>query len=128
TVLPLTSDIATPQARTASPLRCTVHAPHSATPQPYLVPVMPSSSRRYHINGIVGSPSNENCAPLTVRLTMMSSLPCDWHTSIRRAVPQRSRDLKRGLVSDTPGTPGPRMIRLWPEFLGTGDRTARFEL
>ena len=56
-----TSDIGTPQARTASPFMCTVHAPHSATPQPNFVPVSPSSSRRYHISGIDGSPSNDRC-------------------------------------------------------------------
>src|SRR3954470_11403003 len=75
TFLPPTSDIATPQARTASPSRCTVQAPHSATPQPNFVPVSPSSSRRYHISGIVGSPSNERCCPFTLTLTMRSSLP-----------------------------------------------------
>src|ERR1041384_5297628 len=74
TVLPPTSDIATPQARTASPFMCTVHAPHSATPQPNFVPVRPSSSRRYHISGIDGSPSKDRCCPFTLRLTMMSSL------------------------------------------------------
>ena len=40
---------------------CTVQAPHSATPQPNLVPVKPSSSRRNHISGIDGSPSNDRC-------------------------------------------------------------------
>ena len=61
TDLPPTSDIGTPQARTASPFMCTVQAPHSATPQPNFVPVRPSSSRRYHISGIDGSPSNDRC-------------------------------------------------------------------
>src|SRR5207302_3592534 len=38
--------------RTGSPSRCTVHAPQSATPQPYLVPVRPSVSRRTHSSGV----------------------------------------------------------------------------
>jgi hypothetical protein len=33
-------------------LICTVQAPHNATPQPNLVPVRPSSSRKYHMSGI----------------------------------------------------------------------------
>src|SRR5258707_2171110 len=74
TDFPLTSDICTPQARTASPSRWTVQAPHRATPQPNFVPVRPSSSRKYHRRGIDGSPSNACACPFTRRLTMMSSL------------------------------------------------------
>jgi hypothetical protein len=33
------------QERTAAPSTCTVHAPHWAIPQPYLVPVRPTHSR-----------------------------------------------------------------------------------
>ena len=47
----------TTHERTALPSTCTVQAPHSPTPQPNLVPVSASSSRRYHISGISGSPS-----------------------------------------------------------------------
>ena len=55
---PATSDIGMLQERIASPFRCTVQAPQSATPQPNFVPVRPSSSRKYHMSGIDGSPSN----------------------------------------------------------------------
>src|SRR6516164_10399098 len=60
------------QARAASPSTCTVQAPHSATPQPYLVPVSPSSSRRYQSSGIDGSPSKDCVWPLTCNLTIGS--------------------------------------------------------
>src|SRR5579863_8025083 len=73
TFFPATSDMAMPQERIASPLRCTVQAPQSATPQPNFVPVRPSSSRRYHISGIDGSPSNVRDWPFTFRLTIISS-------------------------------------------------------
>src|SRR5580704_3381738 len=41
--------------RTASPSRCTVHAPHSPIPQPYFVPVMLSLSRSTHKRGVSGA-------------------------------------------------------------------------
>src|SRR6185295_7741426 len=52
TLLPLTAEIGVWQARTTCPSTCTVQAPHSAMPQPYLVPVSPSSSRRAHSSGV----------------------------------------------------------------------------
>src|SRR5689334_23305933 len=67
---PETSLTAVMQARVAAPSTCTVHAPHSATPQPYLVPLSPSSSRKYQSSGIDGSPSNDCSWPLTRNLTM----------------------------------------------------------
>ena len=70
TFLPATSDIGVVQERTASPLMCTVQAPHNATPQPNLVPVRPSSSRKYHMSGIEGSPPNVRSCPLTWTFTM----------------------------------------------------------
>ncbi len=38
--------------RTGCPSTYTVHAPHSAIPQPYLVPVSPSVSRRTQSSGV----------------------------------------------------------------------------
>src|SRR5437867_12831880 len=38
--------------RTDCPSTCTVHAPHSAIPQPYLVPVRLRLSRRIHNSGV----------------------------------------------------------------------------
>src|SRR5689334_22332804 len=69
---PARSPIATPQERVASPSTCTVQAPQSATPQPNLVPVSPSSSRRNHNSGIAGSPSYCRSSPLTRRLIIGS--------------------------------------------------------
>ena len=43
--------------RTAAPSTCTVHAPHCAMPQPYLVPVRPTCSRITHSSGVLGSTS-----------------------------------------------------------------------
>ncbi|MNG31785.1 hypothetical protein D3C84_1176560 [compost metagenome] len=45
------------QERTATPFICTVHAPHKAMPQPNFVPVMPSTSRNAHSNGVSSSTS-----------------------------------------------------------------------
>src|SRR5215813_2466919 len=67
---PETSLTAVAQARVAWPSTCTVQAPHSATPQPYFVPVSPNSSRRYQSSGIDGSPSKDCVCPLTCNLTI----------------------------------------------------------
>ena len=57
TALPATADIGVMHERTAVP--STMHGAVAAQrdPQPNLVPVRPSSSRRYHMSGIDGSPS-----------------------------------------------------------------------
>src|ERR1700730_786149 len=69
---PETSFTAVIQATAASRSICTVQAPHSATPQPYFVPVSPSSSRRYQSRGIDGSPSKDCVWALTCNLTIGS--------------------------------------------------------
>src|SRR6266849_2279535 len=53
------------QDRAGCPFTCTVQAPHSAMPQPYLVPVMPRWSRRTHRRGVSGSASTDMGLPLT---------------------------------------------------------------
>src|SRR5262249_42281381 len=58
--------------RVAAPLRCTVQAPHSAMPQPNLVPVMPSTSRSTHSNGVSPSTSTLCAVPLTLMLKAMA--------------------------------------------------------
>src|SRR5215831_15999667 len=63
------------QERPDSPSTWTVQAPHSATPQPYFVPVSPNSSRRYQSSGIDGSPSKDCAWPLTCNLTIGSPPP-----------------------------------------------------
>jgi hypothetical protein len=55
--------------RLASPLMCTVHAPHSAIPQPNFVPVMFSVSRNTHNKGICGSTSTVVDFPFRVKVT-----------------------------------------------------------
>src|SRR4029077_3885816 len=69
---PETSLIAVMQARVAAPSTWMVQAAHSAPPQPYFVPVSPSSSRRYQSRGIDGSPSKDCVWPLTCSLTIGS--------------------------------------------------------
>src|SRR4051812_27345167 len=51
--------------RTGCPFRCTVHAPQSAMPQPYFVPVMSRRSRSTHSRGVSGSASTLTALPLT---------------------------------------------------------------
>src|ERR1700682_5212145 len=50
--------------RTSWSLMCTEHAPHCATPQPYLVPVRPACSRIAHSNGVSGSTCTSRVLPL----------------------------------------------------------------
>src|SRR5882762_2747208 len=56
------------QDRAAWPFTCTVQAPHSAMPQPYLVPVMPRWSRSTHRRGVSASASTDMGLPLTFRV------------------------------------------------------------
>ena len=49
---PLALATGSTQERVAVPSRCTVHAPHTAMPQPNLVPVMSSTSRSTQSSGI----------------------------------------------------------------------------
>src|SRR5438132_5973799 len=72
--LPLASEMGVMHERMACPSRCTVQAPHSAAPQPNLVPVMPSVSRRAQRIGVAGSASTACSRPLTLSLLMMSVL------------------------------------------------------
>ena len=67
TFLFATAEIGVMQERTGWPSRCTVQAPHSAIPQPNLVPVRPSSSRSVHNRGV--SPGKSTFC----RLPLMSS-------------------------------------------------------
>src|SRR5712664_4075130 len=76
TDFPARSRIGVEQERMASPLRWTVHAPQRPTPQPNLVPVMSSSSRRYHSKGISGSPPKERSLPLILSLIIYDFPSC----------------------------------------------------
>ena len=65
TCLPATAAIVVTQARIGLPSTCTVHAPQTAMPQPNLVPVYPSSSRKAHNNGVSGVADNCTVLPLS---------------------------------------------------------------
>src|SRR5262252_11245111 len=58
------------QDRLGIPSRCTVQAPQSATPQPNLVPFMPSTSRKTHSRGMSGATSTLWVFPLILSVTM----------------------------------------------------------
>src|SRR5262249_30327740 len=58
------------QERTALPSTCTVHAPHCAMPQPYLVPVRPTCSRIAHSSGVLGLTLTSIELPLIVKRTI----------------------------------------------------------
>src|SRR5437870_12253679 len=65
------------QERMARPSTCTVHAPHCATPHPYLVPVSPTCSRIAHNSGVLGSTFTSLVLPLIVNRAMdVSSSGC----------------------------------------------------
>src|SRR2546429_7788905 len=57
--------------RIGCPSRCTVHAPHSAMPQPNLVPVKPTTSRSTHRIGISAGTSTVWSLPLMLRVIML---------------------------------------------------------
>src|SRR5215470_10047009 len=71
TFLPETAETGVMQERLASPLMCTVQAPHRAIPQPNFVPVMFRVSRRTHSRGIWGSTSTDCDFPLRVKVIGM---------------------------------------------------------
>jgi hypothetical protein len=59
--------------RTTSPFRCTEHAPHCATPHPYLVPVRPTCSRMTHSSGVPASTCTSWVLPLMLSFAMFVS-------------------------------------------------------
>src|SRR5689334_18851351 len=69
--------------RTTSPFRCTEHAPHCATPQPYLVPVRPTCSRMTHRRGVVPSTCTSRVLPLILSFAMLFSSDVPESDSIR---------------------------------------------
>jgi hypothetical protein len=62
---PAAAAIGVTQLRIAFPSMCTVQAPHNAIPQPNLVPVRPSTSRRNQSSGISGLPPKRCSVPFT---------------------------------------------------------------
>src|ERR1700730_18903525 len=68
TFLPATRETVVMHERVASPLMCTVHAPHSAMPQPNFVPVMFKVSRRTQRSGMSGLTSTVWDFPLRIKV------------------------------------------------------------
>src|SRR5260370_21934700 len=62
------------QERVGFPSTWMVQAPHSAAPQPNLVPVIPRTSRRTHRTGVSPSTSTVRTTPFTLMLYGMSCL------------------------------------------------------
>src|SRR3984893_12369536 len=79
TRFPSTAFSGSTHERTAAPSTCTVQAPQSAMPHPYLVPVSDRWSRSTQRSGVSASASMFCVAPLTVRVTM-----CQVHLVIER--------------------------------------------
>src|SRR3954470_16433253 len=77
---PAASLTRTPHERIATPSMWTVHAPHCAMPQPYLVPVRPTFSRIAHSSGVSGSTSTSKALPLIVRLAIVSPIKRSFET------------------------------------------------
>src|SRR6266849_5190666 len=73
TFFPATLEIGVMQERAASPLMWTVHAPHSAMPQPNFVPVMSSVSRSTQSSGMSGLTSTDLGLPFKVKLMAMET-------------------------------------------------------
>src|SRR5712671_6600540 len=68
-------------ARVGAPSTCTVHAPHSAMPQPNFVPVMRSTSRSVHSSGVSSGTSAFMVLPLTFNAGIGTSghaVACLW--------------------------------------------------
>src|SRR5215831_3375685 len=63
------------QERVATPSICTVQAPHSAIPQPNLVPVMPSTSRNTQRSGVSPSTSTRCSASFTLIVNAIGQTP-----------------------------------------------------
>src|SRR2546429_1069223 len=80
-LFPVTAATGVTQERTGRPSSCTVQAPHSAMPQPNLVPVRPITSRSTQSTGMSGGTSTVCCVPFTFRVI----------TAVRPAGPCSSR-------------------------------------
>jgi hypothetical protein len=80
TRFPATLEIGVTQDLTASPLMCTVQAPHTAMPQPYLVPRRLRTSRTTHRSGMSNGTSKVVGRPFTINLTSRHYLGASLQT------------------------------------------------
>src|SRR2546428_11206517 len=99
--------------RTARPSRCTVHAPHCATPQPNFVPVSWSRSRITHRSGVPGSTSTVWVLPLINNVAMTP--PARWRKGSYLVAGSLPRNSPVGT-----GARGVRGGRAGPPLLGLG--------
>src|SRR5271168_3472962 len=99
TLRPATVDSGVMQERMALPSRCTVHAPHSAMPQPNLVPVRPATSRTAQSKGMLGSASSVVGLPLRSNEVDMVT-PIDRVLTVRLSA--RMGKVKGWLLGDLP--------------------------
>src|SRR5580704_2115008 len=96
TSFPEARDTGVLQERTGRPSRCTVQAPHCATPQPYFVPVRPRCSRKTQSRGVDGSTSTFTLRLFTVKeitgITLLrEKLPAPVHPLSCIYIAHRSR-------------------------------------
>src|SRR5258708_9541443 len=91
--LALTAESGTEQERVTSPLMCTEHAPHCATPQPYLVPVRPTCSRMTHRSGVPASTCTSRTLPLILSFAMTDLLSLDAESYTRNLAGGPARGL-----------------------------------
>src|SRR6059036_3190582 len=71
---PATAATGVTHERIGCPSRCTVHAPHSAIPQPNFVPVSPTTSRSTHRIGMSDGTSTVTSRPLIFNVVMNHAL------------------------------------------------------
>src|SRR5215468_779482 len=99
-----TLDKAVPQERTATPSRCTVHAPHCCRPQPNFVPVKPIASRITQSSGVSGLTSTSYCFPFTVSEIIADSSRSEKIIALRT-------DSEMFLLGTAPFSPGTSVRR-----------------
>src|SRR6478609_6132435 len=71
--LPTAADNGVWQERAGAPSRCTVQAPQRAMPQPNLVPVNPTWSRKTQSKGVSSGAATLVALPFTVNVVILKS-------------------------------------------------------
>src|SRR5207247_10450926 len=96
TFLPLAAESGITQERIGSPSRCTVHAPHCASPQPKCGLLILRSLRSAYRSGMLGSALTVADLPSTVNLMLAMKPPLDVRPSGIRAVRCRETSVDPG--------------------------------
>src|ERR1039458_9679147 len=122
---PSTADNGVTQERIAWPSKWTVHAPHSAMPQPNLVPGRPATSRTAHNRGIFGSASSVVGLPLSTKDVEIHDRECilldELSPRLDLIAHQRGEDLVGGHGVLDPHLHEPSRLRVdrgLPKLLG----------